>query len=312
MACVCGLPSAAGGSSAAFSVGFRITAVSGPRFPLLLDVKVAAAGTLEFDQSPDSGASTAASLVRPGAKFVVERDSLSPHPHTDRFVMRIATATYSQVNSAQRVPIRQAISLGGSVLMSNSRSCSPGDTISLGAIKDVRRNVYLAHVTSDCIADVTVSGNASRRSRVQISFSPKCLAASAASANPLCGTPQPSQMTLTVNGTIAKATTASNSTHVTAPNVSPGSSLTIEGTLDEPLPAGWKFVVFHNGDPLSAGNGSYYTVCQITGPSGAGPTSCGDTRPTLPSPGDDYVGAQLTSPGGLVMYIQIYVPVRAP
>jgi hypothetical protein len=74
-------------------------------------------------------------------------------------------------------------------------------------------------------------------------------------------------------------------------------------------------VVFHNGDPKSQGNGAYYELCNLTGgatPSAAlagKPPECADTRPTLPSPGDDFVGAQVRSPTGFSLYIQIYVPV---
>jgi hypothetical protein len=83
-----------------------------------------------------------------------------------------------------------------------------------------------------------------------------------------------------------------------APKVPPNSQLTIKATIDRPLPSGWRLIVFHNGDPKSQGNGVYYTVCEINGKAGNSQTSCGDTRPTLPSPGDDFVGAQVQSPQG--------------
>jgi hypothetical protein len=122
----------------------------------------------------------------------------------------------------------------------------------------------------------------------------------------------PSKLTLTVNGTTGTATKTATlaQTHPTAPQVAPNSSLTIKATVDRPLPKGWRLIVFHNGDPKSQGNGNYYTVCQINGANGNTQTSCGDTRPTLPSPGDDFVGAQVQSPQGLLFNIQIYIPVR--
>jgi hypothetical protein len=127
-----------------------------------------------------------------------------------------------------------------------------------------------------------------------------------------CGSQQPTVLTLMVNGTTgtAFANAPLSSTHPTAPQVAPNSALTIKAMIDHPLPAGWRLIVFHNGDPKSTGNGNYYTVCEIDGSASNTQTSCGDTRPTLPSPGDDFVGAQVQSPQGLVFNIQIYVPVR--
>jgi hypothetical protein len=127
----------------------------------------------------------------------------------------------------------------------------------------------------------------------------------------------PSRLTLTVNGTTGVATTTDNSIHITAPKVAPNSNLAIKAMLDLPLPRGWTMVVFHNGDPKSQGNGVWYQLCDLTGSatpsaasaSAAKPPECADTRPTLPSPGDDFVGAQVRSPTGFSLYIQIYVPV---
>jgi hypothetical protein len=141
---------------------------------------------------------------------------------------------------------------------------------------------------------------------------------------PLTTVPPPTKLTLTVNTTTAVATTTANSVHVTAHKVAPDSYLEIKATLDEPLPVGWTMVVFHNGDQKSYGNGQYYELCNLKGhsvpdtPSSINgtpthldaPDECAENRKTLPSPGDDFVGAQVRSPTGFSLYIQIYVPVR--
>jgi len=123
----------------------------------------------------------------------------------------------------------------------------------------------------------------------------------------------PTRLTLKVNSTtgVAYANAPLSSTHPTAPSVAPGSTLTYEATINRPLPPGWRLDVWHNGDPKSQGNGVYYHTCVLTGKTGFTQTTCTDARPTLPTPGDDFVNAQVTSPQASVLYVQVYVPVRS-
>jgi hypothetical protein len=153
---------------------------------------------------------------------------------------------------------------------------------------------------------------------LRLAVYPKGVPLPAATPRPAVTTPttpppsktEPSELTLLVGSTKATATTKSTSAHVSAPQVAAGSLLTIKAVVDHPLPTGWKLVIYHNGDPLSQGNGVYYKVCEIDGASGNTQTSCGNTRPTLPYPVDDVVFGGLTSTAGPVFNVQVDIPVR--
>lgn len=124
----------------------------------------------------------------------------------------------------------------------------------------------------------------------------------------------PSRIELKVNGTTAIATVGTHSgpdsSHVDAPSVAPRAPLEIDVSVDEPLPPGWKLTIRHNGDPNSKGNGDYWVVCEIDGQAGYTNTTCGDTRPALASPGDDFVAAALVTPTGLYLGAQVHIPVH--
>jgi hypothetical protein len=118
-------------------------------------------------------------------------------------------------------------------------------------------------------------------------------------------------LTLTVNGTAAVATKAAPSAHVPIPSLASGAPLAIKVTTNAPLPRGWKVIVFHNGDPLSQGNGVYYKVCQLDASTTG--TSCGATRPPFgPGPFEDIVFAQLLSPTALIFNTEIEIFYKAP
>jgi hypothetical protein len=134
-----------------------------------------------------------------------------------------------------------------------------------------------------------------------------------ASGKPLCGPAQPTKLTLAVNGWSAMATKAKPAAYLHHEQDQPLASQTalrIRATIDHPLPKGWKLVVFHNGDVLSQGNGVYYKVCELDGPTTT--TSCGATRPGRAGPFDDAVFAQLLAPTYLAMHSDIYFHFNGP
>jgi hypothetical protein len=140
------------------------------------------------------------------------------------------------------------------------------------------------------------------RCQALVSTVPKCPATTA---------PQPTKLTLTVNGRSVTATTAAPSAHLSQGVVFASQTpVTIRVASDRPMPRGWKVVVFHNGDPLSQGNGVYYKVCELNATTTA--TSCGDTRPGRVGPFDDTVFAQVLSPTGLVFNTEIDFHFNAP
>ncbi len=137
----------------------------------------------------------------------------------------------------------------------------------------------------------------------------RCTAA--VSSLPSCGLPNPSQLTLTVNGTSATANAARPSAHPATPlSLASETPLTVRVTTNQPMPKGWKVVLLHPGDVLSQGNGVYYKVCELNDTTKA--ISCGDTRPGRIGPFDDNVYAQLLSPTRLVFNVQIDVTFRKP
>jgi hypothetical protein len=164
-----------------------------------------------------------------------------------------------------------------------------------------------------CGLRVVVNGSSAPNSRVHVSFSPKCPRTVAAVGQPLCGSPQPTKLTLSVNSWSATATKAKPGAYLHHEQDQPLASetpLTIRASLDQPLPKGWKLIVFHNGDVLSQGNGVYYKVCELDGPSKA--TSCGATRPGRVGPFDDVVFVQLLAPTYLAMHSDIYLHFNTP
>jgi hypothetical protein len=137
--------------------------------------------------------------------------------------------------------------------------------------------------------------------------------AASAGGKPLCGTPEPTTLTLTVNGSSCTADTTRPSNYrpgncgppLSVPN---GTTLTVTGKADEPMPKGWTLEVHHNGDPHST-NGNYYLVCSTTTTD-----SCSATGQPTPdaSGGDiqDIVYAQINAPTGLYRLVQIEVDVK--
>jgi hypothetical protein len=123
--------------------------------------------------------------------------------------------------------------------------------------------------------------------------------------------PEPTTLTLTVNGKSATATTAKPTNDDPDPLVVHyGSSLNIKVTANGAMPKGWSVVVRHNGDVLSHGNGDYALVCQVK----AGASSCSVTRPpptaALNADFDDLVYAQLLAPTYVARNVQILVNYR--
>jgi len=123
----------------------------------------------------------------------------------------------------------------------------------------------------------------------------------------------PTRVTLTVNGWTLTATKAKPAVYLHHEQDQPLASetpLTIRASIDHPLPAGWKLVIYHNGDVLSQGNGVWYKVCEIDGPSTA--TSCGGARPGRVGPFDDIVWVAVSAPTYLAMHSDIYFHFNKP
>jgi hypothetical protein len=132
----------------------------------------------------------------------------------------------------------------------------------------------------------------------------------AATPNPPGGR-QPTELTLTVNGRSDTATTAKPTNDDPKPLLLPsGKELDIEATADIQMPKGWTLRIWRTGDPLSAGNGNYYLVCEEKGQGtfGEGASSCHNKRPGLDATeGDrqDVVYATITAPTYLARNVQI-------
>jgi hypothetical protein len=123
----------------------------------------------------------------------------------------------------------------------------------------------------------------------------------------------PTSVTLKVNDWSLTATKAKPAAYLHHENDQPLESrepLSIRANVDRPLPKGWKLTVYHNGDVLSEGNGVYYKVCEIVGPSTT--TSCSDTRPGRVGPFDDTVWAAVSAPTYLAMHSDISFHFNAP
>jgi hypothetical protein len=117
---------------------------------------------------------------------------------------------------------------------------------------------------------------------------------------------EPTKLTLTVEPWSLTATKAKPAVYLHHEQDEPLASktkLTINVSIDHPLPKGWKLTVYHNGDVLSQGNGVWYKVCEVVAPNKA--ITCGDTRPGRVGPFDDLVYATLTAPTYLAMHSDI-------
>jgi hypothetical protein len=123
----------------------------------------------------------------------------------------------------------------------------------------------------------------------------------------------PTSVTLTVNGWTLVASKANPAVYLHHEQDQPLASetkLTIHASIDHPLPKGWTLTIYHNGDVLSHGNGDYYKVCELVGPSTT--TSCGATRPGRVGPFDDIVWAAVGAPTYLAMHSDIYFHFNPP
>jgi hypothetical protein len=251
-------------ASPVFQVSFRFTQVgvptSGGHVGDLIHSLTAGSGTLSFDVSPkengDARADTATGTV-------VYRNEFATLP--DRQVrLTVVGGTYDNFTGSL-----QAVHLQVEVAASNfgfPRECRPGDQGGISAIEGKAGSAVLVGVPGCALhnsgSDV-YRAKRGRNSRVQVGIFPKCLRTTAAVGKPLCGSPEPTEFTLTVNGTSSTlGLHEPDHAYPQITNVDRASfSPQISATLDEPLPKGWEFDIYRPADPLSPGNGVYYYVC---------------------------------------------------
>jgi hypothetical protein len=90
--------------------------------------------------------------------------------------------------------------------------------------------------------------------------------------------PAPTKFTLTVNGTsVTQDFNAPDQPHAKIGSVDRATfSPEVSGKLNAPLPQGWDFFIYRPADPLSPGNGVYYTICHTK----VGSTTCDLCPPT--------------------------------
>lgn len=306
---VVGAASAHSQTSPVYRVSFRLTAVGKARPPDIVETRIAGSGRFLFDRSPVEGASFGGKASATGT-VVVEFDVLSPHPQTEQLRLAVIKGLYHSDDTGSREYASVTVKVTASTT-SGHLDCPVGDVGEVGFLRyKTSRRTSVSISLPDCGIRQLQTATTARNSRVHVSFTAQCLRTTSTAGQPLCGSPNPSKLTLTVNGTNAAATKAAPSAHVPIPSLASGAPLTINVATDEPMPKGWKVVVYHNGDPLSQGNGVYYEVCKLDDTSDA--TSCGDTRPGRTGPLDDIVFAELLSTTGLVFYAEVEIHFNAP
>jgi hypothetical protein len=298
-------------SSPVLAVGFRFTYVSTPRPPNLAEARIAGLGTLLFDKDVEGESHLAAvgSGVR-SARVVVELDLLTPHPRTETLSLEVSKSKFDVYETKTGEVQKQGLTLLLRVTKSTIEKTQNEPGCPVGTIGAAR----VVHTTNANYLGLDVCGFTIRspnplaagpRSRLQVSITPKCLHQTAGPGG-LCG--PPTAVTLTVNDWTLTATKADPAAYLHHEQDEPLTSekpLKIRASINHPLPKGWKLTVYHNGDVLSHGNGDWYKVCEIVGPSAT--TSCGDNRPGRIGPFDDIVWAAVSAPTYLAMHSDIYL-----
>ena len=309
-AVVAGAAAARSLSAPVYGVSFRATALGTAREPNIVRTKFATSGALSFDQSPLEGEpfSSAASAVT--GQVVVQLDVLTPLPRTEQLTLAVTDGRSFQLSGSSAGLLYLDVKVTASTTSSHL-SCAVGETglVAVGRNSKIKRTVVEIRLPG-CGIDLGQRATTAPNSRVHVSFFPHCLRTTQAVGQPLCGSPTPTTLTLTVNGKTDTATTAKPSNDDPNPLVVPyGTSLNITATANEPMPPGWKIEVHHNGDVLSS-SGNYAAVCVVK----TGASSCTVTRPpptaALTGDVDDIVYAQLLAPTYLARNVQIMVNYR--
>ena len=311
---VTGTGGAAAQKSPVYRVSFRFTSVEQSRPPNIVETRIAGSGTLSFDHSPIEGDPFSASSVSATGKVVVEWDVLSPSPETEQATFSVTSGVYHDEPGSFEVA-----TVGLTVVSSTSSSyltCKIGGTTNIATFRrsTATRRALVVMGLPDCGMKRAEGQSAAigRNSQVQVSFQGHCLRTTAAVGQPTCGSPEPTTLTLTVNGRSGTATTAKPSFGFgQSPLVVPyGTTLNIKVSANAPMPKGWKIETRHNGDVLSTGSGDYPVVCLVQ----SGASSCSVTRPpptaALTGDVDDTVYAELLAPGHLVRTVYILVNYR--
>lgn len=274
-----GTPRHASAAVASMSVHFAFNtdtkALSDVGVPLYA---YAGSGTMKLADTPPANVHT---LAEYGTSTIVIR-------HTG------SSATFKVFSTGYRYAYRfekggsllQVVRLNGDITRSTIRACRVGSSGYLDM------DVDSAHPSEGSVLAVVCGGPVRSFGSVRIVPTPKPALL-------------PSLLTLTVNGLACTATVGKSCYRPgnggDAVVAGANSSLSIKAEADHPMPKGWRLELRRTGDPLSAGNGSYYLVCMTTTED-----LCEATRPGLPAGSNgDFVYATVSGPtGGPILLAQ--------
>jgi hypothetical protein len=191
-------------------------------------------------------------------------------PRSDRSVQFTITGGSYRLHSIDQFGrLFQILSLHFRVVRSTTAACVVGQTGIIRIVHDEadreRDGISLQGVGGDtrCSFAALVSGNDSVRVAIKPSPRPR---------------PAPTKFTLTVNETsVTQDFNAPDQPHAKIGSVDRATfSPEVSGRLNAPLPQGWDFFIYRPADPLSPGNGVYYTICHTK----VGSTTCDLCPPT--------------------------------
>jgi hypothetical protein len=186
------LPGATAQTSPVFKVSFHVTGVTKSRPPNVVEIRVAAKGTLLFDEVPNAGEAVY-TTDDASVKVVVEYDVITPHPRTEQVTFGTPVsgeARYQQDETADGTVTSETLSVpllvDEGTLPCAQRPGSPGTLIA--ARNAARNTVAYALVLDECHVTTRQSATATRNGRVHVDFIPVCLRHTAGSGGkPLCG-----------------------------------------------------------------------------------------------------------------------------
>jgi hypothetical protein len=248
---------AAGTAAPVFKVSFRVTGVTKSRPPNVVEIRLAAAGDLSFDEAPSSGKEAETRSV--SAKVAIEFDILTPHPRTEEVTLTATPNTqalYTQQESYSGGISYESLTLSDLRVAASTAPCAKvGARGNLYAIRGFKTNAGAYTAGVDGCGSFRQHGVQAPNSRVHVRFTPQCLRTPAGlDGKPLCGSAQPDLITIAVNGAVRGMSLATGALTCTGAGFSegtscyvyakPGSTVPATATIDHALPSqwGWKIL----------------------------------------------------------------------